>query len=280
MLRREVFLCAQICRKALHCYSLLLLRPPLRTKTKKINVSPLLDHGVPPTGDSSLRTSAVDKERLSWITTLIPTHGAADIDPAPETRDAAPEPDPAPQLTSERNHLEWVGVLVKEIREMGQMLKEYLSPVATPKAYQHNTHLYPLLRFTSASNTGNSWPPPVTPEIQMGYALLCLDGISVYCAAVSTKTLYFRGSDVSGYRIHTVQYTQSSFSSSWLKAGTLYSCFWSEYSLYDLCDARREVSSPGLTEFMDMGFQFKGGFTIPIPHVLLLLTQKEPEFAT
>ena len=48
--------------------------------------------------------------------------------PTPETRDAAPEADPAPQPTSERNHPEWVGVLVKEMREMGQMMKEYLSP--------------------------------------------------------------------------------------------------------------------------------------------------------
>ncbi|KAF4796742.1 hypothetical protein TURU_081673 [Turdus rufiventris] len=52
---------------------------------------------------------------------------AADIDPAPETMDAAPEPDPAPEPTSERNHPKWVGVLVKEICEMGQMM-EYLSP--------------------------------------------------------------------------------------------------------------------------------------------------------
>ena len=45
-----------------------------------------------------------DKAGLSWIKTLIPT---------PETRDAAPEPDPAPQPISERKHLEWVGFLVK-----------------------------------------------------------------------------------------------------------------------------------------------------------------------
>lgn len=58
-----------------------------------------------------------DKGRLTWITTLTPT---------PETRDAAaPEPDPAPQPTSEMNHPDWVGVLVEE---MGQMLKEYISP--------------------------------------------------------------------------------------------------------------------------------------------------------
>ncbi|RMB97177.1 hypothetical protein DUI87_26338 [Hirundo rustica rustica] len=47
----------------------------------------------------------------------------------PEQRangDAGPRPEPAPQPTSEMNHPDWVGVLVKE---MGQMLKEHISPV-------------------------------------------------------------------------------------------------------------------------------------------------------
>ncbi|KAF4798805.1 hypothetical protein TURU_060655 [Turdus rufiventris] len=75
-----------------------------------------------------------DQGGLSWIKTLIPTPGnkdtAADTDPAPETRDAAPEPDPAPapQPTSEMNHPDWVGVLLKERHEMSLMMKEYLSP--------------------------------------------------------------------------------------------------------------------------------------------------------
>ncbi|XP_005062510.1 PREDICTED: cyclin-dependent kinase inhibitor 2A-like [Ficedula albicollis] len=43
----------------------------------------------------------------------------------PRNRDATPEPDPAPQPTSEANHLDWVGVLVKEMSKMGQMLKEF-----------------------------------------------------------------------------------------------------------------------------------------------------------
>ncbi|XP_005042583.1 PREDICTED: uncharacterized protein LOC101816049 [Ficedula albicollis] len=101
-----------------------------------------------------------DNGRLTWITTLISTPGnrdtAAETDPVPETRDAAPEPDPAPgnrdaapqpdpaletrdaapqpdptpQPTSEMNHPDWVGVSVREIREIGQMLKEYLSPAS------------------------------------------------------------------------------------------------------------------------------------------------------
>lgn len=56
-------------------------------------------------------------------------------------------------------------------------------------------HLSPV-KLTSASITDNSWHPPVTPEIQMGSVLLCLDGISVHCAPVSTKALYSCGSDV------------------------------------------------------------------------------------
>ncbi|TRZ10533.1 hypothetical protein HGM15179_016574 [Zosterops borbonicus] len=74
-----------------------------------------------------------DKGRLTWRTTLTPTpetrDAAEEPDTAPETRDAAvPEPDPAPQSASEMNHSDWVGVLVKEIREMSQMLKECISP--------------------------------------------------------------------------------------------------------------------------------------------------------
>lgn len=41
--------------------------------------------------------------------------------------------------------------------------------------------------------------------------------------------------------------TQSSLSSSWPEAGTLYSCSWSEY-LADLCNATSEVPSPLLKE--------------------------------
>ncbi|RMC13547.1 hypothetical protein DUI87_08623 [Hirundo rustica rustica] len=52
---------------------------------------------------------------FDWITTLIPT---------PENKD------PAPQPASEINHPDWV----KEIREMGQMLREYLSPVVASLA--------------------------------------------------------------------------------------------------------------------------------------------------
>lgn len=59
-----------------------------------------------------------DKGRLTWITTLTPT---------PKTQDAAPEPDPAPQPTSAINYPDWMGVLVKEIHEMSQMLKDHIS---------------------------------------------------------------------------------------------------------------------------------------------------------
>ncbi|TRZ07927.1 hypothetical protein HGM15179_019174, partial [Zosterops borbonicus] len=86
-----------------------------------------------------------DKVRSTWITAQTPTSktrdSATESDTAPETgntamgpdtapqnRDAGPLPDPAPQPTSEMNHLDWVGVLVREIHEMGQVLKEYTSP--------------------------------------------------------------------------------------------------------------------------------------------------------
>jgi len=85
------------------------------------------------------------------------------------------------------------------------------------------SHLSPV-KLTSVSNTDNYWHPPVTPEIQLCSVPLYPDGISVHCAPVSTKALYFCGSDEPGHRIHTVQYTRSSLSSSWLKAGTLYCC--------------------------------------------------------
>ncbi|RMC21422.1 hypothetical protein DUI87_02288 [Hirundo rustica rustica] len=62
-----------------------------------------------------------DKGRLTWITTLIPTL---------EDKDTIPQPDPAPQPASGINHPDWV----KEIREMGQMLREYLSPVVASLA--------------------------------------------------------------------------------------------------------------------------------------------------
>ena len=113
------------------------------------------------------------------------------------------------------------------------------------------SHLSPV-KLTSASNTDNSWHPPVTPEIQMGSVPLYPDGTSVHCAPVSTKALYFCGSDVPGHRIHTVQYTWLSLSSSWPKAGTLYSCSWSEYSLSDPFSARPEVPSPELREVISV----------------------------
>ncbi|RMC07793.1 hypothetical protein DUI87_15262 [Hirundo rustica rustica] len=56
-----------------------------------------------------------DKGRLTWITTLIPTL---------ENKDTAPQP------ASGINHPDWV----KEICEMGQMLREYLCPVVASLA--------------------------------------------------------------------------------------------------------------------------------------------------
>ena len=167
------------------------------------------------------------------------------------------------------------------------------------------SHLSPV-KLTSASSTGNSWHPPVTPEIRMGSVPLHPDGISIHCAPVSTKALNFSGSDVPGHQICTVQYTWSSLSSSWPKAETLCSCSWLQYSLSDLCGGRPEVPSPGSREvisvlvsgrsliaflclssnytdsllgwpflnsclpsqFVYIGFQLKGGFTIPPPHIL------------
>ncbi|RMC21513.1 hypothetical protein DUI87_02379 [Hirundo rustica rustica] len=67
-------------------------------------------------------TAFRDKVRLTWITAQTPT---------PETKDAAPPPDTVPQPTSEMSHPDWVGVLVKE---MGQMLKEHMSPVVASLA--------------------------------------------------------------------------------------------------------------------------------------------------
>ncbi|RMB93014.1 hypothetical protein DUI87_30520 [Hirundo rustica rustica] len=68
-----------------------------------------------------------DKGRLTWITTLIPTLENKDTAPQPNP---APQPDPAPQPASGINHPDWV----KEICEMGQMLREYLSPVVASLA--------------------------------------------------------------------------------------------------------------------------------------------------
>ncbi|RMC21642.1 hypothetical protein DUI87_02509 [Hirundo rustica rustica] len=62
-----------------------------------------------------------DKGRLTWITTLIPTLG---------NKDTASQPDPAPQPASEISHPDWV----KEIREMGQMLRECIFPVVASLA--------------------------------------------------------------------------------------------------------------------------------------------------
>ncbi|RMC21390.1 hypothetical protein DUI87_02253 [Hirundo rustica rustica] len=86
-----------------------------------------------------------DKGRLTWITTLIPTQENKDTAPQPDPitkPDPAPQPEPvpqpdpvsqpdtAPQPASGINHPDWV----KEIREMGQMLREYLSPVVASLA--------------------------------------------------------------------------------------------------------------------------------------------------
>ncbi|XP_063281038.1 uncharacterized protein LOC134565396 isoform X1 [Prinia subflava] len=56
---------------------------------------------------------------------------AMEPDTAPQTKDAAPPPDPALQPTSEMNHPDWVGVLVKE---MGQVLKEHTTLVVASLA--------------------------------------------------------------------------------------------------------------------------------------------------
>jgi len=106
------------------------------------------------------------------------------------------------------------------------------------------SHLPPV-KLNSASNTDNSWHPPVTPEIQMSSVPVYPDRVSVHCAPVSTKALYFCGSDVPGHQIHRVQYNQSSLSSLWPKVGSLYSFSWSEYSLSDPCGGRPEVPTPG-----------------------------------
>jgi len=79
------------------------------------------------------------------------------------------------------------------------------------------------VKLTSASSTDNSWHHLVTPEIQMCSVPLCPDGIGVHCAPISSKALEICGSDVPGHQIHTIQCTRSSLSSSWPKAGTLYS---------------------------------------------------------
>ncbi|XP_072791715.1 uncharacterized protein [Taeniopygia guttata] len=65
--------------------------------------SPTICHGLIQT---ALEKALRDNGRLTWITTLTPTSETGDA--------AAPEPDPAPQPTSEVNHPDWVRVLVKE----------------------------------------------------------------------------------------------------------------------------------------------------------------------
>jgi len=96
--------------------------------------------------------------------------------------------------------------------------------------------------------------------------------------------------------------------------GTLYSSSWSEYSLSDSYSGRPEVPSPGSREVISVllcperslmsflylgslfgwpflnsclpsqftytGFQLRGGFTISLPHILLLVMQEEPECST
>lgn len=62
-----------------------------------------------------------------------------------------------------------------------------------PVTIQCFCHLSPV-KLTSASNTDNSWHPLVTPEIQMGSTLLCLDGIT-NTHQLSAKALYLCGSN-------------------------------------------------------------------------------------
>lgn len=98
------------------------------------------------------------------------------------------------------------------------------------------------VKLTSVSNTDNCWHLPVTPVIQVGsvpYTLMapayavhhCLPdpytSVDLICQATESRESW------------------SSFSSSWSKAGTLYSCSWSEYSLSDPCSGRTEFPSPG-----------------------------------
>ncbi|RMC15018.1 hypothetical protein DUI87_07197 [Hirundo rustica rustica] len=65
-----------------------------------------------------------DKRRLTWITTLIPTLENKDAAPQPEP---VPQPDTVPQPASGINHPDWV-------KEIGEMLREYLSPVVASLA--------------------------------------------------------------------------------------------------------------------------------------------------
>ncbi|KAF4796006.1 hypothetical protein TURU_088106 [Turdus rufiventris] len=69
-----------------------------------------------------------DKGGLSWITTLIPTpgnrDGTADIDPTLETRDSAPEHDPATQTASERMQEHHHRMRWKTLEEGIQQLRE------------------------------------------------------------------------------------------------------------------------------------------------------------
>ncbi|RMC16306.1 hypothetical protein DUI87_08522 [Hirundo rustica rustica] len=83
-----------------------------------------------------------DKGRLTWITTLIPTLENKDTAPHPDPipqpgpipkpdpfpqPDAVPQPDTAPQPASGIYHPDWV-------KEIGEMLREYLSPVVASLA--------------------------------------------------------------------------------------------------------------------------------------------------
>ena len=58
-------------------------------------------------------------------------------------------------------------------------------------------HSFPV-RLTSAFTKVKSCDPPVTPAIETDSALTYFDGTNVHCAPVSTKALYFCGSDVPG----------------------------------------------------------------------------------
>lgn len=130
------------------------------------------------------------------------------------------------------------------------------------------------------------------------------------------KTLYFCGSDVPGNQIYAVQYTWSTLSSSWPKAGAplflfqirvfivwplqcqtgspftrfkgsqLSSSVSGRSEIVFLCLSSNKagsllgwalLSSYLPSQFTYMGFHLKSGFTIPLPHVLLLVTQEESE---
>lgn len=74
-------------------------------------------------------------------------------------------------------------------------------------------HSFPVW-LTLASSKVNCCSPLVSP-IETGSAPTCPDGIKVHYSPVSTKALYFCGSDVLGQGIHTVQKMRFSCASAW-----------------------------------------------------------------